>query len=70
MCSNSFVIGSNIQAGEVESEAVETESNDFIKNCGRETSGRFCQIRTHITERIIADRVKKEVDSVVAAIKN
>ena len=59
----------NQEQGTAESGRVETQNDDFTIIYGHTAPGENSKSRTVITERIIADRVRAEVDSVVAAIE-
>ena len=62
-----YVIASNIQENIAETETVETHKNDFVNKYKRPTPGENSQSLTHVTERNFG---RKEVDKVVAAVKN
>ena len=65
-----FVIDSDIHADDAEHEPIETENNGFTSDNGRATPGENSQSQNQVNERDIADRVRKEVDNVVAAVQN
>ena len=62
-----FVISSNMRAREAEIRGEESQNNDFVSNCGQATRGENSRSHTQVTERNIADRIRKWVDSAVAS---
>ena len=63
-----FVIGSKIQAVQLENETVGAHKYGFVINYWRTTRREHRQCHTQVTERTFAERVRQEVDSVIAAV--
>ena len=68
--SNAFLNGSKIQRGEAETETMEVQNTVIIVNYGPATPGEGGCSRAQVVELNIADRVRKEMDVVFAAVGN
>ena len=66
---NDFVIGNGTQGGVDEDETVGPQDNDFVDNSVSGTPGENTESHNHIIEGNIANRVREEIFSVVAAVK-
>ena len=64
-----FVVGSNIQAGEIKNEAVGAEMEDLHKYYELATPGENSPIDTQVPRKI-PRKVRNEVDSVVVAVES
>ena len=68
--STDFIVGTNTNADVAEDETVEPQADGLVNDFGRSTVGENSASPNEVTERNSADRIGKEVDSAVTAIKN
>ena len=67
---NDSVIGKNIRAGSTENEALEPRNGGVIGDYGVEAFAGTIASHNQVMEREIAERIRKEVDNVVAGVEN
>ena len=68
--SNDFIVGTNTNADVAEDETVEPQADGIVNDFGRSTVGENSASPNEVTERNSADKIGKEIDSAVTAIKN
>ena len=67
---NDFVIGKNSQIGVVSNEIAGPQNDDLLNSLESETPGENSASPSQVIKRKITNKVRKEIDSVVAAIEN